>query len=133
MEDMSKLGIPDLIEDKLEASIQDTEDGVVLAFSGMIEMMNAPAVRDFLENAHAKIVEAGLKHVYADMSGLKVLTSVGVRHFAHWLLQIHKAGDRSYELVFYYDPQVSWQEVTFSNIVELVPDHASLKPRPASL
>ena len=105
-----------------------TVDGIVIRvedqtvfFDGVISMRSpSETVTPFLRRVHAAAVEAGIKHLTADLIKLRFMNSSSIRSLVDWVEWIRNEPDASrYQLHFIIKPDVTWQRTTLAAIQTL--------------
>jgi hypothetical protein len=120
----NKLGLPNFTKENANIEIQDTDEGVKLNFSGKINMQNPSAIfTPFFNKLHKKIVEAGVKKVNADFTGLVFLNSSGLKSIIRWVMLLANMDEEDqYSIHIVYSNDIGWQETSLTTFKDLVPD-----------
>lgn len=112
---MNKLNVEEISIDNLKIKIESSSKNLKLIFSGKIDMeYPSDSVLPFLEKIYNQIIEAAIKKVVVNVTGLQYLNSSGIRTFLIWLNKSKKLSeDEQYRVEVEYAQDSHWQSAIF--------------------
>jgi hypothetical protein len=91
--------------------------------SGTLGAIDAASrVQPELLRLHDAAVANDVHHLTLDMHDVDYMNSSGIKGFVAWFLKADWSTDHRYTIELLYNPQRSWQSVSFSAIERLVPN-----------
>ena len=79
--------------------------------------------------AHPAVLQAGLRQVQLDVTGLEFLNSAGIKALVNWLLIIKQLAPASrYFIVLQYDEGITWQGKGLKPLACVAPAFLRLEP-----
>lgn len=120
---MNKLGIDSVIQDKIKIEVSDTATGVMVKFTGDIDMEDPSIVLDPLfEKVHSGVVAKKVPDVVADFQALNFLNSSGIKAVAKWIMKLAMLpADQKYAIKITHNKAITWQVTSLPTLTFLVP------------
>jgi anti-anti-sigma factor len=101
-----------------------SEDGeaVTLVCAGTLDANDSTAhLQPQLLALHEQLLAAGTKKVVLDVTGVSYMNSSGVKCFMTWFIKAERSKVPPYEIHIVFDPQRTWQYVSFTTMGRIAP------------
>lgn len=120
---MNKLGVQPVDEERIKISVSDASNGVVVKFTGDIDMEDPSIILDpFFEQIHNGIIDQSLKEVIADFRELTFLNSSGIKAVAKWIMKLSEVEEiKKYVIKIVHNNEITWQVTSLPTLTFLVP------------
>lgn len=120
---MNKLNIDAINQDRIKIDIQDTDKGVMIVFSGDIDMEDPSIILDPLfDKVHKGAAEKHLNEVTVDLKQLNFLNSSGIKALAKWIMKLNAVSDdQKYNIRILHNKEITWQVTSLPTLTFLVP------------
>jgi hypothetical protein len=120
---MNKLGIEPVSEERINIDVLDNPNGVVVKFTGDIDMEDPSIILDPLfEKIHTGVLENSFKEVTADFKELNFLNSSGIKAVAKWIMKLSEVDDtQKYIIKIVHNKDITWQVTSLPTLTFLVP------------
>lgn len=97
-------------------------DQVTLVCSGTLDANDSTAhLQPQLLAMHEALLASGVKRVVLDVTGVSYMNSSGVKCFMTWFIKAERAKVVAYEIHIVFDPQKTWQYVSFTTMGRIAP------------
>ena len=74
-----------------------------------------------LLSLHEQLVQSGIKKVVLDVTAVSYMNSSGVKCFMSWFIKAERSKTPPYEIQIVFDPQRTWQYVSFTTMGRIAP------------
>jgi hypothetical protein len=120
---MNKFGIEPVKEDRIKIDIVDKPNGVIVKFTGDIDMEDPSLILDPLfEKVHNGVIDNNFKEVIADFKALNFLNSSGIKAVAKWIMKLSEVDDeQKYIIKIVHNKDITWQVTSLPTLTFLVP------------
>ena len=120
---MNKLGIETVSEERIKIDILDSPGGVVIKFTGDIDMEDPSIILDPLfEKLHNGVLQNNFREVTADFRDLNFLNSSGIKAVAKWIMKLSEVDDtQKYIIKIVHNKDITWQVTSLPTLTFLVP------------
>ncbi len=120
---MNKFGIESVKEDRIKIDIVDKPNGVIVKFTGDIDMEDPSLILDPLfDKIHNGIIDSSFKEVIADFKALNFLNSSGIKAVAKWIMKLSEVDDdQKYIIKIIHNKDITWQVTSLPTLTFLVP------------
>lgn len=128
---MNRLGLEPLRVGSLTAEILDTGESVSVVLRGDSDAREAgPSLDGYLvRQVHPAVLQAGLKNLNLDVTGLEFLNSAGIKALVNWLLVVkQQPAQQRYSIVLRYDEGITWQGKGLKPLACVAPSFLQLEP-----
>ncbi len=108
----------------LKIEIQFNADNVIdINFNGVMLADANKKVEHYINRIRKQILSHNIKKINIDFTQLKYMNSSGLKIIIRWLKENEDSTNKDrYIVKLYYDKNISWQELSFSNIIALFPN-----------
>jgi hypothetical protein len=128
-EQMNALGFPDDLVPGFEMRVAQAGNDVTAVCTGSLDAPDAVAcVQPELLRLHNALVEKKVKSVRLEMPSVEYMNSSGIKCFMAWFLKAEQSKDQSYTIEVVYDPERTWQYVSFSTMGRIAPRVLKMSP-----
>jgi len=126
---MNKFGMDNVITEKASVELSDIESGVLITFSGDIDIQNPePVFVPFFEQIHNNILNEGIKHVELNFIKLTFLNSSGIKTLIKWITKVTPLpADKKYRFKIIANKEITWQETSLKMLSMLAPGLIEIK------
>ncbi len=120
---MNQLNINPIDQERIKIHVTDSDDGLVITFSGDIDMEDPGVLLDpFFEQVHQGMIGRNLKEVAADFTGLNFLNSSGIKSVAKWIMKLGDLhSENKYLIRIIHNKDITWQVTSLPTLTFLVP------------
>jgi hypothetical protein len=120
---MNKFGIEPVKEDRIKIDIADKANGIIVKFTGDIDMEDPSLILDPLfDKIHNGIIDHSFKEVIADFRSLNFLNSSGIKAVAKWIMKLSEVDDdQKYIIKIVHNKDITWQVTSLPTLTFLVP------------
>ncbi|MCS6911610.1 MAG: hypothetical protein RMK29_09125 [Myxococcales bacterium] len=128
---MNRLGLSPLKVGSLTVEVVDVGDSVAVVLRGDADAREAgPELDAYLVGAvHPAVLQAGLRELRLDVTGLEFLNSAGIKALVNWLLAIKQQPPaQRYVIVLDYDEGITWQGKGLKPLACVAPSFLRLHP-----
>lgn len=128
---MNRLGLSPLRVGSLTVEVLDTQEGVSVVLRGDADAREAgPELDTFLvRRVHPAVLDAGLKELRLDVTGLEFLNSAGIKALVNWLLVVKQQPvPLRYAILLCYDEGITWQGKGLKPLACVAPTFLRLQP-----
>lgn len=132
---MSPVSFPEHPVPGFSVRLSAQGDTVTLACTGTLDSNDSTAhLQPHLLALHGQLLESGVKKVVLDVTQVSYMNSSGVKCFMTWFIKAERLKEPPYEIQIVFDPQRTWQYVSFTTMGRIAPKvlrTQSLSARPA--
>ena len=128
---MNRLGLEPLRVGSLTVEVLDAGDSISVVLRGDSDAREAGPTLDtyLVRRVHPAVLQAGLKHLLLDVTGLEFLNSAGIKALVNWLLAVkQQAPAARYFIVLQYDEGITWQGKGLKPLACVAPSFLRLEP-----
>ncbi len=120
---MNRFGIDNVITEKASVELSDIDDGVLITFSGDIDIQNPePIFVPFFEQIHANVLKEDIKYVELNFTKLTFLNSSGIKTLIKWITKVTPLpADKKYRFKIIANKEITWQETSLKMLSMLAP------------
>ncbi len=125
---MNKLGVEDLVHERVKLAVTDSPDGVSIHISGIIDMEEPGMVLDpFFEKVNTEAVARKVGTVHFDVHELSFLNSSGIKSLAKWVIKASQApASAKYKINIIQNKAITWQRTSLVTLTFAAPGVVSL-------
>lgn len=128
---MNRLGLEPLRVGSLTVEILDSGESVAVVLRGDSDAREAgPSLDAYLvRQVHPAVLQAGLKDLDLDVTGLEFLNSAGIKALVNWLLVVkQQPTQQRYSILLRYDEGITWQGKGLKPLACVAPAFLRLSP-----
>ena len=118
---MNKLNIEPLELERVTLSVTDTDEGICVTLSGIIDMREPSLeVLPYLLKVHDETLKNNIKKVTADFSNLTFMNSSGIKSVINWIMKLGDiTEEKRYTMIIKHNPEITWQGSTILMMKQL--------------
>jgi len=125
---MNKLGLNEVVHERLRIDVADTVAGVMVVVVGDIDMQDPSKLLDpFFLKLHQGSVAQGVSVIDLDFRKLNFLNSSGIKALAKWIMMLATTPkEKRYAVKILHDKLLTWQATSLPTLTYLVPGVVTL-------
>ena len=122
-ENMNKLGINDIVKEKMTIRVEDDTDGLLITIDGIIDMEDPGIILDpFFQSVHQSSIQNNIRKINVNLTGLSFLNSSGIKCLAKWVLSLSQVSeDKRYKIIIKQNPTITWQKTSLITLTFAAP------------
>jgi hypothetical protein len=120
---MNKLGINDIVQEKMTIRVEDDTDGLLITIDGIIDMEDPGIILDpFFQSVHQSSIQNNIQKINVNLTGLNFLNSSGIKCLAKWVLGLSQVSeDKRYKIIIKQNPTITWQKTSLITLTYAAP------------
>ena len=120
---MNRLSLAPLVQDKLRVEVTDSASGLLVQFTGSIDMEAPGLILDPLfSQLHEGMVAEKIPFIVADFQQLTFLNSSGIKAIARWIMKLAMLpASQRYQIRLTHNKSLAWQVTSLPTLAFLVP------------
>lgn len=125
---MNKLGLNEVVHERLTIEVADSVAGVSVMVVGDIDMQDPSRLLDpFFLKLHQGSVAQGVSVIELDFRKLNFLNSSGIKALAKWIMMLATTPkEKRYTVKILHNKQMTWQATSLPTLTYLVPGAITL-------